>query len=795
MKTRSRITLPLALIVLACTATLLSARDSVDRGIFTEQDKAFYLNDHEFVFLKPGLELEILGVEIPADRQTEVRFTLADPDGRPLDREGHKTPGEISTNFILAYIPAGEKQYVNYITREVTSSISGNTAIQGTSDSSGTYTELAPGEYLYKFVTVLPEDFDMDVTHTLGIYARRDLRDYELDRYVDNALYHFVPSGASDPQPRQVVTTETCNGRCHNPLALHGGSRQDTGLCILCHQPTQGTDPDTGNTVDFKQMVHKIHMGGDLTKPYIIIGFGNSVHDWSGVEFPDQINRCETCHTGGTPTEEFPLVADPPRIQSCNRKGKGPVTFTWDSSPVRAALRRNAPDGPTLARGREGELTTGSWIQDGDEFYLVDTGSGNTLQKMTLHTTVLGCEDPEAIPPGSFCKDCEPGLQHTAWLSRPSRAACGSCHDHVNFETGEGHSPFNLVMLDDSQCHLCHVPDTGREFDFSIRGAHTVGYLSTMLNGVYLEVDKVINTKPGQFPRVTFWISDKHGNMDPHALDRLRFSIVGPNEDFDYRVEEEAIDSGDALFALTKVGNNKWAYDFMTPIPADAEGSYTLGFEGRISDVVLNPDADEDEQEEEHDVIQNYTVAFAVTDEEPVPRRMVVADTNCESCHGNLSLHGGNRHNPQYCVTCHQPSLTDEEEREADELPAESVHFKNLIHKIHRGEELEGEYLVKGFRGSEHDFTEVIFPGDLRDCEKCHVNDSYELPLPEGVLATTTPRGYWDPTPPITAACTACHDSLDAAIHADSNISGLGEACNTCHGEGREFEVEKVHAH
>jgi OmcA/MtrC family decaheme c-type cytochrome len=89
----------------------------------------------------------------------------------------------------------------------------------------------------------------------------------------------------------------------------------------------------------------------------------------------------------------------------------------------------------------------------------------------------------------------------------------------------------------------------------------------------------------------------------------------------------------------------------------------------------------------------------------------------------------------------------------------------------------------------------VEFPGDLRNCDKCHVNDSQQLPLPAGLLPTLTPAQWWDPTMPMAAACLSCHDGDDAAAHAYANTTFFGESCATCHGEGKAFAVDKVHAH
>lgn len=43
-----------------------------------------------------------------------------------------------------------------------------------------------------------------------------------------------------------------------------------------------------------------------------------------------------------------------------------------------------------------------------------------------------------------------------SWNANIYREACVGCHINVNFETGVGHSDFNLAQTDDSQCQSCH---------------------------------------------------------------------------------------------------------------------------------------------------------------------------------------------------------------------------------------------------------------------------------------------------------------------------------------------------
>jgi hypothetical protein len=764
------------LVLLMSISTSASAKSDSSGDVgYTEADKEFYLTETEVAFIRPGLVMEILDVVIPADLQPEVTFKLTDPAGLPLDREGVFTPGAVSTSFILSFIPAAGEAYIAYTTRIQTSPITGDSADQASTDSGGVYTSMGDGTYMYKFATVLPSDYDTDATHTLGIYARRDLTEYGLDRYVSNELDSFIPSGMGTAVPRDIVSTNTCN-RCHDPLAIHGGARQDVGLCVLCHNATQSTDPDTGDSVQMGYMTHKIHAGIMLENGYTIIGYRQGVHDYSDVIFPAQIEDCKICHTGGTPTDDFPVVANPNPAPACDSNGRSTTQLSWGEEGT-VDVRLNSADGKLFASsGGAGSQTTGQWVRDGMVFFLIHRASGEVLQELPVNNTVFGCV---TNPPGVMVGTA--ATQHDVWMTNPSRMACGSCHDAVDFTSGVNHPP----QTDDSKCNVCHQPNSGNEYDLSVTGAHTTPYKSTQLTGVLVQIIDVQFTAPGQRPKVTFSLSDKNGWLNPSELNRLLFSYSGPNTDFDFYNQETATGN-------LKANGANWEFRFAKAMPKDAMGSFTLGVEGR-KEAVINPG--EDDEFEMEDQLQNFTEPFAVTDMSPVSRRMVVDDAKCESCHSNLSLHGSNRHDANaYRQTCHMPSATDEAVRPADAGNLQSIDFRTMIHKIHRGQDLENGYIVYGYRSSLHDFSEVEYVGDLRNCDACHVDGSQNLPLPVGLEPVVTPQAQWTPMLPETASCLSCHDGESAAVHADSNTTALGEACATCHGVGKQYSVEASHA-
>lgn len=636
------------------------------------------LSASEAAFIRPGLVITVKSATVTTDGRIQARISLTDPRGLPLDRLGVDSAGPISVSMIAAFIPKGQKFYTAYTTRVQTSPITGRAATQASSDTGGTYEKVAEGEYLYTFGTRLPANADRTASHTIGAYATRDLREFDLDRQFADTAFTFVPDGSPVRDVRDVIKTASCN-QCHNPLSLHGGPRKSMEVCVLCHQP-QTTDPDTGNTVDMTIMTHKIHLGAGLPSvqagtPYRIIGNAQSVHDYSDIAFTADVRNCTVCHQ-----------------------------------------------------------------QNGQ------------------------------------------AKQQDAYLN-PSRAACGSCHDNVNFATGEGH--VNLPQVSDNQCSNCHTPQGELEFDASIKGAHTIPRFSRDLPGLVFDLLKVDDAAPGKKPTVTFSLKNKKGEpLIASAVTRLGIVLAGATWDYgQYWSEDAKVAKADTSGIHT--------YTFNNAIPADAKGSFTVALEGYNNGTILAGTA---QQLTVRDAGVNKWMNFSVDGSPVQARRTVVTLEKCNSCHFSLSLHGDNRNKIEQCVLCHNSNETDVARRPATAGAPESVNFSNMIHRIHTGREGSREITIYGFGGTAHDFSHVGYPGDRRDCTQCHVNGSEGVPLAGERLPVKDPRGLVTTIGPVTAACTGCHQSRDALSHALANTSAIGESCAACHGPNSQFSVSRVHA-
>lgn len=375
------------------------------------------------------------------------------------------------------------------------------------------------------------------------------------------------------------------------------------------------------------------------------------------------------------------------------------------------------------------------------------------------------CHDPKAA-------------QGTVYLTKPSRSACGGCHADVDFAAGVGHP----AQADDSACANCHVPDSGEEFDASVKGAHTLALESKQLKGLKAEIVSVTNTAPGQNPIVTFRLYDSTGNLDPKPFGtNANVLLAGPTTDYATWPNIRESVSTATFNGTTAVYTMKWK------VPDTFKGTITYSMDVRRSVTVNGKTFNEGA----FNPIYNAAATGDV-----VPRRNVVDQAKCLKCHDWLPLHGGQRLAIAECLLCHNPNSDDSSRRTAaaDKVP-ESVQMARMIHRIHTGEELTQPYTVYGYGGTAYDFTEVVYPGDRRNCLACHTSAATaNLPMPKGTLNVITQKDYFTPQGPGTAACLGCHDTRDAAAHAYLNTAVFGEACGACHGANSEWSVAVSHA-
>lgn len=668
---------------------------------YSLSQKEHYLTPNDISYVRPGLAITINSITIGSDRKPVVDLSIADNLGQPLDRLGKTTPGAVSLSFVLGWYNPATRQYTSYITRTATaappSQQVGTKAAQATGDSGGKWADLDTGHATYTFGNALPSGFDQTKTHTLAIYATRAMGavpgiDPALAKsYYANVEYDFRPDGQKVTDKWDKINQAASCNNCHDPLSAHGGSRQDVKLCVQCHQP-QSTDPDSGNTVDFKVMIHKIHNGPNLPsvkagKPYQIIGFGQAITDFSDVTFPQDVRNCANCHEG-----------------------------------------TNAAAKPSQA---------------------------------------------------------------LVYLTNPSRDACGSCHDDIDWTTGANHPAG--AQANDLACATCHVPDSGQEWDASVKGAHLLPQDSKQLKGINATIVSASNFKAGQKPTVVYKLTNSDGSaIDGSKLTTFSPIFAGPTSNYGPNDRENA--AGKATFDATA---GTTTYTFTNAIPADAGGTWVVSADIRRATTLKRADgqANISYQESTINPIKYVAISGAVT-----PRRAAVTLAQCNTCHDALTLHGGQRNTTEECVICHNPTGNDSAFRPASAGQPESISLQRMVHRIHSGNQMTQDFTVYGFNNSKNNFNEVTFPGDRRNCAKCHTSTAYTLPLQPGIANVTTLRDYFSSQGPATAACLGCHDNSDAAAHAYLNTvtfpgaTSSNEACATCHGAGKDWDVAKVHA-
>lgn len=284
-----------------------------------------------------------------------VNFTVTDGNGTPVQGLGFSSqtstslaPALSNMAFTIAKLVPGTNgspsKWVNYIVTTMPTSTTASAPTRPTTDNTGTLVDHGDGTYTYTFYRDITQaQAFLDAAAYTGSNVRADLGDVS---YVPtlthrivvqvggrspadstksvktpaNIIYDFIPStgapvAATDAQ-RQVTSIGTCN-TCHSKLAFHGGNRIDTQYCVMCHNDQRKfgraaatVDSTTGDFTsttykfadgtaagDMPVMIHKIHMGEELTK--LNYNYANVL--FNEITYPQDQRNCTKCHTATNP--------------------------------------------------------------------------------------------------------------------------------------------------------------------------------------------------------------------------------------------------------------------------------------------------------------------------------------------------------------------------------------------------------------------------------------------------------------------------------------------------------------
>ncbi len=434
--------------------------------------------------------------------------------------------------------------------------------------------------------------------------------------------------------------------------------------------------------------------------------------------------------------------------------------------------------------------------------------------------------------------------QGNNWKEKPSRLACGSCHDQVNFETGEGHGDgskgvLNLVQLNDASCSSCHtntgianIADVHRTENVT---KHNPTVAAGLANFTY---DITSAAVTGTTATVKFKISQSVDGSAASAVTLnapaagLTASLAGftggPSFLLAYAMPQSGITPVDYNNLGIKQGQPKSVAIANLLNTSRTDGSITgpgTGPDAGVYTATIN-NAFPAGSNLRSVALQGYytqvspaaarhtiSVVKAVTGD--TARRSVVDPNKCSNCHEWFEGHGGNRvFQTQVCVMCHNPNLSTSGRGISDtalnayafttadtelltrwgidktkvnaalDFPVTSNTFKDMIHGVHAGKSREMPFRDARDRTPAAitllDMYKLGFPGILNNCQTCHTAGTYGT-VPSAALASTH------------EAKNAAYTATPTTVNAKASLDTVGNnaddivttpyaaACVSCH--------------
>ncbi len=396
------------------------------------------------------------------------------------------------------------------------------------------------------------------------------------------------------------------------------------------------------------------------------------------------------------------------------------------------------------------------------------------------------------------------------WKTSPSRLACGACHDNVWFgspadmpETAEAHPGGQQV--NDSGCSFCHPSEgtwTEGTAPAPIATVHRIDppafkqivelSMTPPVNGTYYAA--------GEAPQVTITIKDAATGtiIDPAAIvepadpqnvaanewRRVNLFVSGPRDHTMPVLTTAAAHIDSAHY----YANNdlRVRTDPSNEDPNVSRSATNITYQ--LADVAgLRPGT--------------YTAFIEIMPAAPLGAWAMLnfqvgtetiepkVSTNCTDCHDDTRMHASYfavQFNPDICKNCHdyQNQVAGTTGWEDSNWGFGAAPLSRRIHGVHFGHYLDKPLEVYS-NPDAFDASKIIFPQDVRNCTKCHVDN---------------PNWKEEPS---RLACLACHDSDEAIYKAqlltfdlteeDPYSGDEVETCEICHGSGADFSPDKMH--
>jgi OmcA/MtrC family decaheme c-type cytochrome len=708
-------------------------------------------------------------------------------------------------------------QWVNYVYRTATANQPNPalaSALQATNDpkstdAAGIAAQLvynADGYYTYTFnadiknpqwtgkfgttnYSVNGVAFEPNRTHRVALqlnYVNAAGQTVRVNPYFDftiDASGNAVPATTANAA-RKMVDISSCNN-CHDKLAAHGGNRVDTQYCVMCHNPGS-TDPNSGNVVTLSNFIHSIHDGAGLAEQGKIYSVSGS--NFSDVKFPQPIRNCTVCHSGSNPKtpqgDNWKNVPSKQACLSCHVTGAGTAWDTTHVTTLKLGASAAAVSDSTCStcHGATSPLSADKvhWVQE-----LANTANYQTnIEKVTVTKAAT------ASAAGTMAV--------TYSVTNPATGAA--------YDLREG-------------CAAAATTDSA--------GASIVG-----CNSNYRWDAVSPPTLPGK-------PTDKFG----------MFTVYLGAETL-ANVTLDDVTATASYAAYRGVDNGSHHYTANVAIPAGAKGNARVMIIGAVSERRLDPvtrapvgavpptqNADLAYVPVKAPIVD---VNVATGANSTTPRRQIVSNDNCNSCHAYLGLpmgadtvafHKGHRNNADGCAICHNANQESSSTLMADGSTGpvagdndfaagntssflhESWQAKRFVHGIHYGEvrsypfthcmNVGGEYTkqadgsyknaagvtmgsatcvgVAGEFATDNFTAEVAYPGNVNACENCHVNGSFKQDRSVVGTVVFKPAGKtslldWQVFSPKVATCTTCHDSKAVVTHVTSVGGAYGTA-------------------